>query len=162
LDVAIIGRPPAELDLDCVLIGDHPHVIIAPPDHPLAGKTQIAVADLGNETFLNREPGSGTRALMERMFAEAGVTPRIGMEIASNETIKQAVMAGLGIAFLSAHTVGVELADRRLISLRIAGLPLVRSWFAVRCIEKMLLPPAHAFVKFLGQEAAQFLPPVHC
>lgn len=162
LDVAIIGRPPPELQLDCVLIGDHPHVIIAPPGHPLAGNTMLTVADLGNEIFLNREPGSGTRALMERMFTEAGVTPRIGMEIASNETIKQAVMAGLGIAFLSAHTVAAELADHRLISLPVEGLPLVRSWFLARCVEKMLLPPAQALVQFLGREAAQFLPKVPC
>jgi DNA-binding transcriptional LysR family regulator len=162
LDVAIIGRPPPELRLDCVLIGDHPHLIIARPGHLLWGKTALTVADLGNEIFLNREPGSGTRALMERVFAEAGVTPRIGMEIASNETIKQAVMAGLGIAFLSAHTVAAELADHRLVSLPVEGLPVVRSWFLARCEEKMLLPPAQALVQFLGREAAQFLPKVPC
>ncbi len=81
---------------------------------------------LAGETFLVREPGSGTRNLMERFFAESRVSLRIGMEMASNETIKQAVMAGLGIAFLSAHTVAAELADRRLALLDIAGLPVVR------------------------------------
>jgi LysR family transcriptional regulator for metE and metH len=158
LDVAIIGRPPPELDLEKVLIGDHPHVIIAPPNHPLAHKRKLKVSSLGGEVFLNREPGSGTRALMERMFAEAGVKPRIGMEIASNETIKQAVMAGLGIAFLSAHTVAAELLDGRLVTLEIEGLPLVRSWFVVRRTDKVLLPPARALVDFLGRDAIKFLP----
>ncbi len=80
---------------------------------------------LADETFLVREPGSGTRNLMERFLAGARVTPHIGMEMASNETIKQAVMAGLGIAFLSAHTVSAELADGRLVLLDIVGLPVV-------------------------------------
>jgi LysR family transcriptional regulator for metE and metH len=158
LDVAIIGRPPPELDLECVLIGDHPHVIIAPTNHPLAHRSNLIIADLREEKFLNREPGSGTRALMERLFAEAGVVPRIGMEIASNETIKQAVMAGLGIAFLSAHTVEHELAEGRLVSLAVEGLPLLRQWFLVRRREKALLPAARALVDFLSREAWTFLP----
>jgi LysR family transcriptional regulator for metE and metH len=158
LDVAIIGRPPPELQLERVLIGDHPHVIIAPPDHGLASMPTLAVAAMSDETFLIREPGSGTRALMERMFDEAGVKPRIGMEIASNETIKQAVMAGLGIAFLSAHTVAQELADGRLISLPVEGLPLIRHWYVARLTDKTLLPAAEALVHFLSNEAVRFLP----
>lgn len=160
LDVAIIGRPPLELRLEKSLIGEHPHVIIAPPDHRFGKATKLAVTDLSDEIFLNREPGSGTRALMEWMFAQAAVTPRIGMEIASNETIKQAVMAGLGIAFLSAHTVGHELADGRLIALPVDGLPLIRHWFLVRRTEKVLLPAASALADFLSREARQFLPAV--
>jgi LysR family transcriptional regulator for metE and metH len=160
LDVALIGRPPPELELEKVRIGEHPHVIIVPPDHPLTRAETVAVTDLADETFLNREPGSGTRALMERVFADAGVTPRIGMEIASNETIKQAVMAGLGIAFLSGHTVAHELADGRLVSLPVEGLPLIRDWFVVRRIDKALLPAGKALVDFLSHEAVRFLPPV--
>jgi LysR family transcriptional regulator for metE and metH len=95
---------------------------------------------------------------MERFFAEAHVTPRIGMEMASNETIKQAVMAGLGIAFLSAHTVSAELADRRLVLLDLAGLPVVRQWFIVRLARRRLLPAAQALRQFLIDEGRQFLP----
>jgi len=162
LDAAIIGRPPPDIDVIPTFIGDHPHIIIAPPLHPLAKAASLSPADLGAETFLIREPGSGTRALMERVLTEAGVTPRIGMEIASNETIKQAVMAGLGIAFLSAHTVAAELMDGRLISLPIEGLPIIRHWFLVRRVEKILLPPAQALVEFLGRETVHFLPRIVC
>jgi LysR family transcriptional regulator for metE and metH len=95
---------------------------------------------------------------MERVFAESGVAPRIGMEITSNETIKQAAMAGLGLAFLSAHTVATELADSRLAMLSVEGLPLIRQWFVVSRRDKVLLPPAQALVDFLGKEAANFLP----
>ena len=112
-----MGRPPVDIDMDVHLIGDHPHVIIAPTTHRLARKSRIALSDLANETFLIREPGSGTRGLMEQLFEAARISPKIGMAMSSNETIKQAVIAGLGIAFISAHTVATELDERRLVTL---------------------------------------------
>lgn len=160
LDLALTGRPPEHLEVDRAPIGPHPHVIVARPSHPLASKRRLAASVLAEETFLVREPGSGTRNLMERFFAESKVTPRIGMEMASNETIKQAVMAGLGIAFLSAHTVSAELADRRLAMLEIAGLPVVRQWFIVRLARRRLLPAAQALRQFLIDEGEKFLPPM--
>jgi LysR family transcriptional regulator for metE and metH len=160
LDLALTGRPPEHLDVDRAPIGPHPHVIVARPDHPLARRRRLAASVLADETFLVREPGSGTRNLMERFLAESRVTPRIGMEMASNETIKQAVMAGLGIAFLSAHTVSAELADRRLAMLDIAGLPVVRQWFIVRLARRRLLPAAQALRQFLIDEGEKFLPPM--
>ncbi len=160
LDLALTGRPPEHLDVDRAPIGAHPHVIVARPNHPLARRRRLAASVLANETFLVREPGSGTRNLMERFFAESKVAPRIGMEMASNETIKQAVMAGLGIAFLSAHTVSAELADRRLAMLDIAGLPVVRQWFIVRLARRRLLPAAQALRQFLIDEGEKFLPPI--
>jgi LysR family transcriptional regulator, low CO2-responsive transcriptional regulator len=160
LDLALTGRPPEHLDVDRAPIGAHPHVIVVRPDHPLARRRRLAASVLAGETFLVREPGSGTRNLMERFFAEAKVTPRIGMEMASNETIKQAVMAGLGIAFLSAHTVAAELADRRLAMLDVAGLPVVRQWFIVRLTRRRLLPAAQALRQFLIDEGEKFLPPM--
>lgn len=161
LDFAIMGRPPADLDVDVRLIGDHPHVIIAPTGHRLARKSGLKLSDLAGETFLMREPGSGTRGLMEQLFENARVRPKIGMAMSSNETIKQAVIAGLGIAFISAHTVATELDERRLVALDVAGLPVVRQWFALSRKDKVLLPPARAMLDFLGERGAQFLPKTH-
>jgi LysR family transcriptional regulator for metE and metH len=158
LDFAIMGRPPVGIDLDVHLIGDHPHVIIAPTAHRLARKFRLALSDLANETFLTREPGSGTRGLMEQLFETAGVRPNIGMAMSSNETIKQAVIAGLGIAFISAHTVATELDERRLVTLDVDGLPVVRQWFVLSRKDKVLLPPAQAMLDFLSAKGAQFLP----
>jgi DNA-binding transcriptional LysR family regulator len=160
LDLALTGRPPEELAVEKAVIGEHPHLIIAKPDHPLAGRRRVAPALLGEETFVVRESGSGTRNLMERFFAQASITPRIGMEISSNETIKQAVMAGLGIAFLSAHTVAAELADGRLVALDILGMPVVRQWFIVHLARRRLLPAAAALRQFLIDEGRTFLPTV--
>ncbi|CAN5531390.1 LysR family transcriptional regulator [soil metagenome] len=158
LDMAIMGRPPVDIDMNVRLIGDHPHVIIAPTRHRLARKPHLALAELAGETFLTREPGSGTRGLMEQLFESSGIRPRIGMTMSSNETIKQSVIAGLGIAFISGHTVATDLDERRLVTLDVVGLPIVRQWFVVSRRDKVLLPPAQAMLEFLGAEGSRFLP----
>jgi DNA-binding transcriptional LysR family regulator len=158
LDLALTGWPPAKMAVQKAALGEHPHIIIARPDHVHAHRRQIEAAALAEETFLVREPGSGTRQLMERLFANARVTPRIGMEMGSNETIKQAVIAGLGIAFISAHTVAVELADKRLVALDVVGLPVMRTWFIVNLATKRLLPSAAALRQFMIDEGQAFLP----
>ncbi|MCK0196309.1 LysR family transcriptional regulator [Ancylobacter sp. 6x-1] len=157
IDVAIMGRPPVDIAVDKTLLGAHPHVIIAPTTHPLLGR-RISATDMVGETFLMREPGSGTRNLMERFFQDAGVEPKIGMEIGSNETIKQAVMAGLGLSFISAHTVAHEVSDGRLALLDVEGLPVVRQWFVVKRSAKRLTPPAAALNDFLARRGSDFLP----
>lgn len=159
LDLAVMGRPPAAMEADTKVIGDHPHVVIAPPEHRLIRRRRLTPADIAKEDLLVREPGSGTRMLMERVFDEAGVPhPPIAMEIGSNETIKQAVMAGLGLSFISAHTVAAEVADGRLKVLDVQGLPVVRQWLVVRARDKRLLPAGRALQAFLAQEGAAFLP----
>ena len=158
LDLALTGWPPRKLAVQKAPIGEHPHIIIARPDHVRAKHLQVGAAALAQETFLVRERGSGTRLLMERFFSDARVTPRIGMEMGSNETIKQAVIAGLGIAFISAHTVAVELADRRLVALDVVGLPVMRTWFIVNLARKRLLPSAAALRQFMIEQGRTFLP----
>jgi LysR family transcriptional regulator for metE and metH len=156
-----MGRPPEHFPVEQALIGDHPHVIVAPPGHPLAGRQRIKVARLADETFLLREEGSGTRLLTQNLLAQAGVAPRVGMEISSNETIKQAVMAGLGIALISAHTIAAEVEDRRLAVLDVVGLPIVRQWSVVKRREKWLPPAARALWQHLATQGRLFLPEVH-
>ena len=158
LDVAIIGRPPENLDLNATALGDHPHIIVAPPAHRLASRRGLTIDDMSGETFLMRERGSGTRMLMERLFAQAGIAPHVAMEISSNETIKQAVMAGLGIAFISAHTVAAEIEMKRLVTLDVAGLPMLRQWWVVHHKQKRLMPAPDALWRFLECEGPSFLP----
>ena len=118
----------------------------------------LTLADLTAQTFLMREAGSGTRLLLERLLAEAGLAAQVGMEISSNETIKQAVMAGMGVAFLSAHTAAAEIGDGRLALLDIVGLPAIRQWFVVRRREKRLLPAAQELWNHLASTGARYLP----
>ena len=159
LDIAVMGRPPPDLQVEMRLLGKHPHVIVAASDHPLAARRKpVALVELADELFITREVGSGTRMLMEGFFQESNLRPQVRMEMDSNETIKQAVIAGLGIAFISLHTVAHEIAERRLVALKIPGLPLVRQWHAIRRADKILLPPAQAMLDFLGKEGARYLP----
>ena len=142
LDLAIMGRPPRAPAVVAEPIGPHPHIIVAPPDHPLAQADPAMPQDLLAETFLAREPGSGTRILMTRFLDRIGDgTPWRMVEMGTNETIKQAVIAGLGLAFISQHTVTEELRAGRLVAIRAIGLPIQRSWFLLRR-EDMALSPA--------------------
>lgn len=158
LDVAITGRPPDSFPIERAVFGNHPHVIIAAPAHRLARRRGIKLRDLADETFLLREPGSGTRDLMRKLFGGARVSIGAEVEIGSNETIKQAVMANMGVALLSAHTIAAEVRDRRLAVLDVVGLPVVRQWFVVRRREKRLLPAAQALWDFLVASGADYLP----
>jgi LysR family transcriptional regulator for metE and metH len=158
MDIAIMGRPPSDVEVDVQLIGDHPHIVVASGEHPLAGRNNLSPSDLAGEVFITRETGSGTRLLMEGLFEATSLNPKIGMEMGSNETVKQAVIAGLGIAFISAHTVASELDDGRLVALDVGGLPVVRQWFVVKRKDKIMLPPAQAVLDFMSREGARYLP----
>ena len=160
LDMAIMGLPPEHLETIAATLGEHPHVIIAPPDHRLARRTRVPLDALAAEPILVREPASGTRMLMSRVFEEAAISPPIAMEMSSNETIKQAVMAGLGIAFLSGHTIATEVDLGRLVILDVVGLPARRQWQVVRHADKRPMPAATALWEFLEHEGRSFLPPV--
>lgn len=149
VDLAIMGRPPADLDAIAIAFAPHPLVIVAGREHPLVGAPGLAVEDLADETLIVREAGSGTRSAMEEFFHEHAIRPRIGMEMASNEAIKQAVVAGLGISFISAHTLGLELAAGRLHVLDVEGTPVMRRWHIVRHKSKHLTPALGAFWEFV-------------
>jgi DNA-binding transcriptional LysR family regulator len=134
-------------------------VLIAAPDYRLAGAKGLTKADLAGEAFLFREIGSGTRSLFDNFIGDTAIRPvQMRMELGSNETIKQAVMAGLGIALISAHTIAAEVADGRLVCLNVEGLPIVRRWFAINRTDRALSPIARAFRDFAVAEGARFLP----
>jgi DNA-binding transcriptional LysR family regulator len=153
IDLGIMGRPPDGANLIGTPFAPNMLAILAAPSHPLSLRNQISPEDLVKEAFIVREPGSGTRIAMDRYFADMGVTINPVMEADSNETIKQSVMAGIGIGMLSLHTVRLELAAGRLVTLRVAGLPLRRQWFVVHTRQRRLTPAAEEFLQFLLREA---------
>jgi LysR family transcriptional regulator, low CO2-responsive transcriptional regulator len=157
VDLAIMGRPPREIATRSESFAPHPLVFIAPPAHPLLATPQAPVAALAPYDFIAREHGSGTRNAMEACFAEHRFAPHIAMEMSSNETIKQAVMAGMGLSFLSLHTVGLELRSGLLKVLDIAGTPVMRTWHVVHLGSKVLSPAAEAFRYFVIEQGAAFL-----
>jgi DNA-binding transcriptional LysR family regulator len=157
VDMVIMGKPPAEMELEAGAFMKNPLVIIAPPDHHLVGQPQIPLKQLEQEVFLLREPGSGTRSAMERFFAQHKITITASMEVSSDEAIKQSVQAGLGLSVMSQDAVEMELTLGRLKILDIADFPIQRYWFVVHRKGKRLSAIAQAFKDFLLDEAAALL-----
>ena len=152
VDLAVMGRPPRELDTRAEPFAVQPHAVVASPEHPLAKRRDIPPSALGAEEFIVREPGSGTRAAMEHFFREHRLAPPQVMEMSSNETIKQAVIANMGLAFLSLHTAGLEISTGQLVVLDVVGLPIVRRWHIVNVRGKPLSPAAEALRYFVLEE----------
>ena len=149
VDLAVMGRPPREIEVRAEQFAEQPHGIVAAPVHRLAGQREIPPAMLSGEEFIVREHGSGTRAAMEQFFREMRIAPAQVMETTSNETIKQAVIANMGLAFLSLHTTGLELQNGLLTALDVVGLPLVRRWHIVHLQGRPLSPAAESLRYFV-------------
>ncbi len=157
IDLAIMGQPPEDLDIDSESFIENPLVVIAPPDHPLCKEQNIPVNRLAKEVFLVRESGSGTRGAMERFFAAHEVKINKGMEADTTEAIKQAVQAGMGLGIMSQHTAELELETNRLKILDVQGFPIIRYWHVVNRKNKRLSGVANAFREFLLKEAAELM-----
>jgi DNA-binding transcriptional LysR family regulator len=160
VDLAVMGRPPSSVATQSEPFAPHPHVVVTPPEHPLVAAARCgalpatALLDYG---FIVREPGSGTRAALEQYLHQYRIAPRIEMEMASNETIKQAVMAGMGVSFLSLHTIGLELRSGLVATPAIEGMPILRQWYVVNNLAKVLSPAAEAFRSFVLERGAGYL-----
>ncbi|PUA19828.1 LysR family transcriptional regulator [Glaciimonas sp. PCH181] len=157
IDLVIMGRAPDTIDTVAVAFATNPLGIVSAPGHPLSRRRNAPLSILNGQDFVVRESGSGTRQSMERLFLEKGISPNIVMEMPSNETIKQAVMADMGLSFLSLRTTRHELASGHLVLLDIAGLPVVRHWHVTHLKGKRLSPAAGALKDFLIEEAGPLI-----
>lgn len=149
IDMSVMGRAPKEWPSRAEPFAMHPHVLVTAPNHPFARAGSIPAAALAREGFIVREPGSGTRAALEEFLAGHHLQPMFIMEIASDEAIKQAVMAGLGVSLVSLHTIGLEWRSGLIAAPHVEGLPLIRRWHLVNAAAKMLSPAAEAFRYFM-------------
>jgi len=156
-DLAIMVRPPKGEDMVCERFAPHPFVMVAAPTHPLARQKQVPLAMLAREPFIAREPGSNTWQTMSEAFR--GWLPKLNivMQTRSTEAIKQAVMAGMGISFLSAYTVQLEHQVGSLAFLDVKGFPLMLDWYVVHRRKKHLPAVATTFKRFLLEEGASLI-----
>jgi DNA-binding transcriptional LysR family regulator len=148
-DLVILSQIPKKLPLISEAILEDLLVIPAPPTHPFAKRKQIPLNDLGSQPFIVRESGSGTRMVMEKIFSQHQIQPKIVMELGSTEAIKQAVMAGIGLSLLSKMSIEQELKLKRLVILDIKKFPLKHPWYAVHLKGKKLSPIASNFLQFI-------------
>jgi DNA-binding transcriptional LysR family regulator len=153
-DLAIMGQPPEGADMVSQVFMQNPIVVIAAPNHRLAHSKHIKAAQLGQEYFLFREMGSGTRDVVERYFHSYHVALPRNMQMESNEAIKQSVQAGMGLGIISRHGIDLELETNRLVILDVEHFPILRHWHIVHRKHKRLSTAALAFKNFLISEAA--------
>jgi DNA-binding transcriptional LysR family regulator len=157
VELAIMGRPPTEWATRAEPFALHPHVLVTPVDHPFARAEHVPAAALAREGFIMREAGSGTRAALDEYMQAHHITPQVVMEMPSNEAIKQAVMAGMGVSLMSLHTIGLELQHGLIATPEVEGLPVMRRWHVVHNLAKTLSPPAEAFRYFVLEHGEALL-----
>lgn len=152
-DLYVFSDPPREYEVVCQPILPNPLVVFARSDHPLAGRRAIPFAALAAEPFLMREPGSGTRMMVYEAFDRRGLAPKVRMELSTNEAIKQAILAGLGVSVMSRYTLGLDTEHTGLVVLDVEGFPMERQWQFVYPVGKVVSPVARAFMDFVRAEA---------
>lgn len=148
-DIYILGQPPEkDLNLKSYPFAPNPLVVMAARNHPLTKESNISIERLAQEPFISREVGSGIRDTSMRLFSEHGLTPNVRMELGSNEAIKHAVVAGLGVAVLSLHTLVLEGAAGPVDVLDVEGFPIERKWYLAHSNDKELSLIASTFLEF--------------
>lgn len=156
-DLYIFSNPPTEQGVVCQPFLRNPMVVFSSKDHPLAGIRRIPFVALRHEPFLMRELGSGTRQLAYQVFDKHGINPKVRMELSSNEAVKQAVLAGMGISILSHFTLGLDTQHEKLVVLDVEGFPIERQWQFVYPVGKQISSVAHAFMDFVRAESGAIL-----
>lgn len=157
IDIAIMGKPPATLNVQTEIFAKHPHVFIASTNHPLAFQQNLSTEVLNRVEVITREQGSGTRYVMEKFFATHSLTPLVRIEISGNETIKQAVIANLGVSFVSSHTIIQELHNKQLTILDIQDTPVMREWHLVTPIKREASLAVDVFRQFVLDNVGQII-----
>jgi len=149
VDLCVMGRAPVDFASRAEPFAMHPHVLVTAPTHRFARAESVPAQALADEPFIVREPASGTRTAMQEYLDRYRLKPSFVMEMPSNEAIKQAVMAGMGVSLLSLHTIGLEWQSGLIAAPTVEGLPLMRRWNIVNRAAKQLSPAAEAFRYFV-------------
>lgn len=153
-DLNILSIPPQDLELERHAFLSNPLVLIAAADHKLAGKKKLVMHDLAEQSFILRESGSGTRLAGDAFFREQKFTPKVRLELGSNEAIKQAIASGLGVGIVSVHALGVHFESEGLAILSVEGMPIHSNWWVLYPKGKRLSPIASVFLEHLQETAA--------
>lgn len=156
-DLYIMSMPPSDIDLEDQVVMPNPLVVIAASSHPLAGRRNIALDDLGKQRFILRERGSGTRMAIDAHFKRLRFKPNLRLELGSNEAIKEAVAGNLGVSVVSSHALHGRTAERGLSVLDVAGFPIESNWHVVRQKGKQLSPIARVFQEHLLVQSGKWL-----
>lgn len=156
-DLYIMSQLPEHLDIGFQPFLENPLVVLAPAHHRLAGEKNISLQQLSEEPFILREPGSGTRTAVQKLFDDRGIKLKVKLELGSNEAIKQAIAGGLGISVLSRHTIIPESANSELTVLDVEHFPIERNWYMVYPAGKQMSVVARTYFEYLLNAAKQIV-----
>jgi DNA-binding transcriptional LysR family regulator len=151
-DLYVFANPPTEPEVVTQVILPNPYVAFAKADHPLAHRKGIEFARFAQEPLLIREPGSGTHMITMACFDRHDAEPRIRMQLGSNEAIKQAILAGLGVSIMSRYTLGLDTDIDGIAMLDVKGLPLEGYWYFAHPAGKQLAPAVRSFMEFVRKQ----------
>ena len=157
-DLYLFANPPQKSDIVIQNILPNPLVAFARADHPLAQEKRITFERLAQEPFLMREPGSGTRMAVFKLFEQNGFNPQTRMELSDNEAIKEGILAGLGVSIMARHTYGIGAEPKELAVLDVEGMPVEAHWYFVYPLGKQPSTVARCFMDFAREHAPQLLP----
>lgn len=157
IDFMIGGFPSSAVtEVEAETFARNPHCLVAPAGHPLAGREDLSWQDIRGETMIFREAGSATRNFIEHLMQTQGIDAKARLEFEGNETVKQAVMAGLGISFLSAHVFQLELEARKLAVLKVRDTPKWLDWCILSRREQTVPAIRQAFKDFIMAEGIAY------
>lgn len=156
-DLYVMSYPPDDLDIVVHPFLDNEMVVLAPLGH-WAAERRVSLAELGDEPFLLREPGSGSRRAIDDFARQAGIKLRVRLALGSNEALLELAGTGMGLAVISRHALGERLDGEGLVILDVEGFPLHRPWNLVHLRQKILPVPARAFLDEMLTSASGTLP----
>ncbi|MBW4578001.1 MAG: LysR family transcriptional regulator [Tildeniella nuda ZEHNDER 1965/U140] len=151
-DLYILSQLPEDMDVQVHPFLENPLVVLAQRNHPLAHERDISLERLAEEPFIMREPGSGTRKAVQKLFDDQALPLKVKLDLGSNEAIKQAIAGGLGISVLSLHTLALEGSNSQLTILDVKGFPIQRHWYVIYPSGKQLSVIARTFHDYLLNE----------
>lgn len=160
IEVAVIAKAIEHPEVNFIPFSKEEMALIVAPDHPLAQKKAISFRELEQEPFIMKENGSGTRKLVEEIFAKEKCSPNILMETSNTEFIKQLVQRGEGVSFLVREAVVSEIEEKSLIEMPLKGRKFFLEVSIAYLKGQVLSPPARAFVDTLTKLRAEDIDPM--
>jgi DNA-binding transcriptional LysR family regulator len=148
IDFALVSVLPEKLNIYEEALLDNELYFVGNKNHSLP-KSKLSKSELENESLIFREEGSATRKIMEDFFEQKSLRVRKKFELTSNEAVKQAVLAGLGISMMPIIGIREELLHKRMKIIPVTGMPIKTKWRLIWLSEKPLSPVAKAYLEFL-------------
>lgn len=156
VDFSLVSTLPSGIDVNSE--------VLLPNKLFLVGNTEKKVLNIKktneyiiNNSLIYREEGSATRIAMENYIKKQGIQAKMKLQLTSNEAVKQAVIAGLGLSIMPLIGLKNELENKTITIIPVKNLPVITNWTLIWLKGKKLSPAATAFLKFVREEKGNII-----